>query len=369
MRVSCISFTAKGSALNKQISKMLIDSGEACQAYAMARYAEENGLKPLEEPLREWCGRMFPENDALIFIGACGIAVRGIAPYVKDKRTDPAVIVIDERANYVISLLSGHIGGANELTDRIARLTGAVPVVTTATDVNSTFAVDVFARKNDLHIDSMPYAKRVSAQILDGMPIGFFSAYPVEGRVPSALKSWSQGDPVPDTGVVVTTRTDMKYFPHTLCLYPKIVHVGVGCRKNTAFERIEKKILEALQLHHISVYAVASLASIDLKKDEQGILKFADKYNLEFHTYSSEELLAVEGEFTESLFVQSITGVSNVCERAAILDCQNACKELPVAGSAGSERNSRKTRIIQKKLPGDGVTVALAIEEWSVRFE
>lgn len=354
MKVSCISFTARGSALNKSISDMLISQGESCSAYAMARYASENGLKPLEEPLREWCGRMFPENDALIFVGACGIAVRGIAPYVKDKRTDPAVIVIDERGNYVISLLSGHIGGANELTDRIAKLTGAVPVVTTATDVNYTFAVDVFARKNNLYIDSMPYAKRISSQILDGIPIGFFSSYPVEGTLPCVLKPWGKNEIVPDTGIVVTSRTNMKYFPHTLCLIPRTVHIGVGCRKNISAQMVEQKILEALEANHVSMHALASLASIDLKKDEKGILAFGEKYGLDFHTYSAEELMTVEGEFTESLFVQSVTGVSNICERAAVLD---------------GERNGHKTRIIQKKTPGDGVTIALAVEEWSVRFE
>ena len=147
MKISCISFTANGSRINRQLEQWFMEQGEECDCRAFARYAEEAGVRPLEGSFRDWCREHFQSSDVLIFIGAAGIAVRGIAPWVADKKTDPAVLVIDEQGNFVISLLSGHMGGANEMALRTARFLGAVPVITTGTDVNHTFAVDVFAAK------------------------------------------------------------------------------------------------------------------------------------------------------------------------------------------------------------------------------
>lgn len=119
----------------------------SCEGYALEKYGKEAGIPAIAPSLPAWTERMFQEMDAILFIGACGIAVRSIAPYVKSKKTDPAVLCMDEQGKFVISLLSGHIGGANELTEEVAAVTGAVPVITTATDVNHKFAVDVFAVK------------------------------------------------------------------------------------------------------------------------------------------------------------------------------------------------------------------------------
>ena len=134
----------------------------------MERYAEMFQLFSLKDSLREWTENSFEECDALIYIGACGIAVRAIAPFVKDKFTDPAVISMDELGGYIIPLLSGHVGGANELAMEIANITGGVAVISTATDVNGAFAVDVFAKKNDLKLANKELAKLISADILDG---------------------------------------------------------------------------------------------------------------------------------------------------------------------------------------------------------
>ena len=125
----------------------------------------------------EWTNRQFGQADAIIFVCACGIAVRSIAPFVKSKKTDPAVLVVDECGKYVISLLSGHLGGANELAETVARLLGALPIITTATDLHHQFAVDVFAKKNGCAIASMKAAKEFSAAMLAGESVGFYSEY------------------------------------------------------------------------------------------------------------------------------------------------------------------------------------------------
>ena len=145
MKLAAVSFTENGSRLNQGIRDLLEREGVEVAAYTKERYAEKYGLIPLVTSLHDWTADMFDEKDALLFIGASGIAVRSIAPFVADKRKDPAVVVMDEKGQFVISLLSGHLGGANELTGKIANLTGAIPVITTATDVNGRFAVDIFA--------------------------------------------------------------------------------------------------------------------------------------------------------------------------------------------------------------------------------
>lgn len=373
MKISLISFTRQGGMLCQTLFYGLLRQGHDCEGFCMPKYAGEWGLTPLEEPLRDWCGRRFSQSDAIVFVGACGIAVRGIAPFVRDKREDPAVAVVDERAGFVISLLSGHIGGANELAWKIAALTGACPVVTTATDVNGLFAVDVFARQNGMAIENMACAKRISAALLDGEPVGFCSDFPVEGEIPPELRrdrkeSFSEGakpaeekpeqkapeeiDPqrIPQLGIAVTLRETEQPWPLTLRLYPRVVTIGIGCRRDTPAERIERKAQEALGTLGIPVCCICQAASIDLKKEERGILDFCRKYGIPYRTYSGDELREAQGDFSPSAFVASVTGVDNVCERAAVL-----------AAEQGT--------LIRKKYAGDGVTIALAVKKWSVCFE
>ncbi|MBR6258633.1 MAG: hypothetical protein IKR21_00285 [Oscillospiraceae bacterium] len=141
---------------------------------------------PIDTPCTDFCGRLFSERDALIFVSAAGIAVRSVAPFIKDKRTDPAVICIDERGKNVIPLLSGHIGGANALALRIADHLGASPIITTATDVNGKFSVDKWAAENGFMIDNMKAAKAVSAAILK-WDVPLCSDLPVKGELPPGV--------------------------------------------------------------------------------------------------------------------------------------------------------------------------------------
>lgn len=384
MKISCISFTANGSRINRRLEQWFQKQGQECDCRALARYAEEAGVRPLEGSFRDWCREHFYSSDVLIFISAAGIAVRGIAPWVADKKTDPAVLVIDEQGNYVISLLSGHIGGANEMTLQVARFLGAVPVITTGTDVNHTFAVDVFAAKNRLLIEDMQLAKKTAAALIDKKQAAFASELPVKGKIPSALQyrqlsllkneenenpagseptgestehGFSEEDVSAAPGICVTVHRagsrEGSPFPETLRLIPSCVYLGIGCRKDTPCELIEKKVSQVMDTCRLDWQAVAGVASIDLKKDEAGLKQFCRNHDLPFTVYTAEELKAVEGEFTPSRFVGSVTGVDNVCERAAARSCMKA----------------GRYRMILKKTAGDGVTVAIAMEDRSVEFE
>ena len=165
-------FTEPGRALGRDLAGQLEDSWQII-------WYESN--------LKDWCRARFADASAILFISACGIAVRTIAPFLQSKTKDPAVLVMDEQAHHVISLVSGHIGGANELAEEIGARTGAVPVITTASDVRGKIAVDVFAKKNALGIASMKDAKKIEAAILRGEPVGVYCEGAVEGSCPSEL--------------------------------------------------------------------------------------------------------------------------------------------------------------------------------------
>lgn len=246
---------------------------------------------PVDRPesVREWTKAHFAGADALLFIGACGIAVRAVAPHIVSKLSDPAVLVMDEKGEHVISLLSGHLGGANALCLQIARLTGARPVITTATDLNRLPAVDVWAKENDCAIENPENIKRVSAAVL-------------------------RHDEV---GVMITERALTPPFPATLVLRPRTLYLGAGCKKNAEPAAFERAALAFLDLCGVSVLSVKALCSIDLKKEEAAMTVFAARYGVPFFTFSKEELLPLEGVFSVSEYVKKVTGVDCVCERAA----------------------------------------------------
>lgn len=303
MTAAILAFTRRGATLGKVLAEALDAS-----LHVPARFADEVGAEAYDS-LEGWTARMWGEKDALIFVGACGIAVRAIAPHVKDKFTDPAVVSVDEAGKFVVPLLSGHVGGANELAIRVAVLTEGQAAISTATDVNGLFAVDVWARERDMAITDRTLAKEVSAALLEGKRVGFASdfGHPCPGGLT---------DGPAELGVWVTDRTGAGPFSRTLRLAPQSLILGIGCRRGT-----EQAAIEALTSAALAGYeprAVAAVATIDLKKDEPGLLAFCQAHHLPLRTFPAEVLAAAEGDFTPSDFVKSVTGVDNVCERAAV---------------------------------------------------
>lgn len=374
MKISIISFSRSGYRIGEMLSWFLGEGGHEVEAFTKSKYTKKildesqveaddkafrnvkEFAKPIDSSLRDWTGRRFAQSDAIIFIGACGIAVRSIAPFVSSKKTDPAVVVIDEQGKFAISLLSGHIGGANELTEEISNLLHATPVITTATDINNKFAVDVFAKTNGCYISDMTMAKEISAALVNGNSVGFASDFPWVGEIPKELQLLDEEDETkekPEMGIYVTNSYMKHPFVHTLYLVPKIITLGVGCKKDTPADTVEKVVRKACDELLIPSVSMELVASIDLKKEEQGILEYCKERNLPFETYSAEQLKEVEGSFAESKFVEETTGVDNVCERSAIL---------------GSSKHGEKSNLILRKYAEDGVTAALARRKWSVQF-
>ena len=264
--------------------------------------------------LHTWVNESFLSADRIVFIGAVQIAVRLIAKELKSKLSDPAVVVIDDNARYCIPILSGHIGMANEFALEISRTIGAEPIITTATDINNKFAVDVFARKNNLEIINPEKIKSVSSKILSEHTIVISSDCPILGEVPS--------------DVIVDNRYDCDvYISPFLCendspimLVPNAVSIGIGCKKNTDSKYLKDCYYDFLSVNRISHKAISRFATIDLKRDETAIINLGRETHIPIEFFSAIELNNVSGAFSKSDFVKSITGVDNVCERSALIN-------------------------------------------------
>ena len=339
MKIAVFAYSRQGCKTARRVIAHFAD--QEIQAYTMERF-EEAGFLPICRPSKSFYGPIFNNVDAMVFVGSVGIAVREIAPHVRDKATDPAVISIDELGRFSVPLLSGHIGGANALALDLANALGAIPVITTATDINKKFSVDAWAARKGLVIASLSRAKAVSAAILE-QDVPLKSDYPIVTNLPGGVVLADSGD----VGIRISVFKDEPY-KQTLRLIPKILHLGIGCRKGTPAETIREAVDEVLLAHNIDRRAIKCAASIDLKAEEPGLLAFCQEWKLPMIFFSAEELKSVPGDFTPSAFVQSVTGVDNVCERAALI---------------GAEK------LIVKKTARNGVTVALAQEHWEVRFE
>ncbi len=337
--ITLFAYSKKGIETARRIGETLSDE---LRFYTAERLAEGKFL-PIPKPSAPLYEEAFNSSDALIFVSSCGVAVRSIAPYIKSKTSDPAVIAADETGRFVISLLSGHLGGANALSERIAESIGATPVVTTATDSNGLFSVDAWAKNNGFAISDMGIAKAVSAAILE-REVPFISDFEIKGALPKGLCGGEEGD----IGVYATYADESaEPFSKTLRLIPKCVVLGIGCRRGTPAERIKYAVDKALAYNGIDIRAVKQVCSIDLKKDEAGLCGYCREAGLPVSFYSAEELEAVKGDFTSSGFVRSVTGVDNVCERAAM-----KCAD----------------ELIIRKTAENGVTVAAALQKTEVRF-
>lgn len=307
-----------------------------------------DGMDPVllgkEDDLKEYVSRAFEEAEALIFICACGIAVRLIAPFIVHKARDPAVIVIDEKLKHCIPVLSGHLGGANALALRIASFTGAEAVITTASDINGMTAVDMFAKDNGFAITDLEKAKEYTAALLSGetlyvindakdvtgemiLPEGYaFTGEPdgMDSRSGMDDRNGMDGCNITDDRCVI--RITYKRSAHAdacdreLILIPRCLKLGIGCRKGVSKERIEEAAVKCFEKHGLYLDAVSQVCSIDLKKDEEGISEFSLDRGIGFTVYPADELNSLEGDFSRSDFVKDHTGVDNVCERSALME-------------------------------------------------
>ena len=324
MKPAFLSFTDRGQALAQRLSEALGGTVWRCNA-------------PLN--LRDWTSQRFQDSQALVYVGAVGIAVRAIAPHLESKTKDPAVVAVDERGNYAIPLASGHLGGANDLARRIAKLCGGVAVITTATDVNGVFSVDAWARHQNCRVCNPEGIKAVASKCLAGETVSLSRDWPVKGVPPEGVCLTGAADAM----VRLSLRREDRQ--GILRLVPRILVLGVGCRRGTTAGTLERVLGELVEARGIEPQGIYAGASIDLKKDEGGLVEFCAAHGWPLETFSAQALRAVTGDFTASPFVEQVTGVDNVCERSAVL------------GGGGT--------LVEKKYAAQGVTLALAARPYT----
>ena len=207
------------------------------------------------ESLSDWTKRVFQPGNNLLFIGAAGIAVRAIAPYVREKQSDPAVVVMDEKANWCIPILSGHLGGANLLANKLAKMTGAQAAITTATDVRGVWAVDSWAKQEGLTVVNPSGIKEISAGLLQGQTKKLFSEFPISGKLPEGLVFSDAASC--DIYIGIHRLTDRKQEP--LYLIPAALIAGIGCRKGAQREQLDALFEEVLEQNNVWQQAVQKI--------------------------------------------------------------------------------------------------------------
>lgn len=361
-QITIAGFTTNGCVLAQKIVSEL----EGARAWAPHRISEEVGL-PGFDSVGAWAGEAFAHGyDGIVFVGACGIAVRAIAPYVASKMHDPAVVCVDEAGTWAISLLSGHVGGANDLARRIARIVGGTPVVTTATDVRDVFAIDEWAARQGLVIANPQLIKHVAGALLEGghvgvrvgrqvyvdgtLPAGFVREE-CAGDTSSASDTNDTGDirkpcpagAAPDSAdashvlhahVHIGPELPCASDPDTLHLITRNAVVGVGCRRGCEPATLQDCVEAALVGLGLAPESVCALATIDLKAAEPAVVELAAKHSWLLRTFSAQALAAQSGDFASSEFVRAHVGVDNVCERA--LACCGATRILDKQAHQGT---------------------------------
>lgn len=333
MIICVVSFTKNGKEKEAELKKLFPE------IIWISNFSHSN--------LHDFVKNAFSKKLPILFISSCGIAVREISPYIKNKFSDSPVLVMDEKSKFIIPILSCHLGGANKIAKNLSAKLSAFPVITTASDVQEKFSIDVFAKNNGLIILNRDGIKKISSKILNNEIINVW----INEKI-----NYSKLD-VPKCFKIISANEDFKFADvkidfakeKTNCilqLRPKLYCVGIGCKKNKSFEELydflKRVLIENLNLMPDEV---SSISSIDIKKSEMGLLILSQFLNIPFYTYSTEKLNSVKGNFSESDFVKKTTGVSNICERAAKL-------------SSGEDG-----KIILKKTSFNGMTIALAKQE------
>lgn len=348
MKIAIIAITRNGARLGARLSEGLPGSG----LYIPPKLGDHVRCPATVFPecLKDLMARLWRTVDGLICLMASGIVVRMIAPHLEGKDRDPAVVVMDDAGKFAVSLLSGHLGGANRLAEECARLTGATPVITTATDANGLPSFDSIAREQGWAIDDLSRIKVLNSLLLEDAEIAVVDP---TGQVEqsccgrgkltfhsdfqAALRSGAQGF------LFVTNRRlpPQVQSPRLLVLHPRNLVLGIGCNSGTSAEEIEEVVLTNLKRLFLSIKSVRSIATAAAKRDESGLLAVAEKYDLPVVFYESGELNAIRTPTPPSQHALEAIGANGVAEPAALLASGNG-------------------NLILKKVKSGNVTLAVA---------
>lgn len=320
MKLAILSVSRQGFAL----SKNLLEGYPQAAVYTSGPWREA-GARAIEPDLKTLTGQLFSEMDALIFIMASGIAVRMVAPYLKGKDTDPAVIVMDDQGRWVIPLLSGHLGGANALAQEIAERIHAQPVITTATDGKGLTAVDMLALGHNWTITSLDAAKKATAALLEGETIRVCSWRPLTVELPDGYEQTNDPDENYRGWKIIVTPYTHQPAEKEVWLIPRCITLGMGCRKDAGYEAVLSLVALGLEETGLDSRAVSHIATIDLKAAEPSLIRLSKELEAPLVTFSAEALSQIALQFPQSEFVKKTTGVGAVSEPAGYLASGGRC--------------------------------------------
>lgn len=349
MMTAVIALTKNGSRLACRVGKRLGADIYLKQEFAVEAVSE--GTQTVSEitgGFTSFIGELMKRYEGLIFIMACGIVVRAVAPHLEDKTSDPAVVVMDEKGRYAVSLLSGHIGGANALAEEVALVTSGQAVITTATDVNGVISFDVFAKENDLIIENIGELKYISSELANGGKVGLLSDKKVVVNTGNVVRVGMNpeenftGNDKLNNHVVLSSREDIRPAGgNVLYLRPRCLVLGIGCKKGVAAKDIRNAVEDFMMKNNRSIFSLKCAATVEIKRDEPGIVEFCREQELELKIVFREEIKKVEDSFSSSAFVRKNIGVGSVAE---------PCSVLAVPGA----------RLICPKTVYSGITLALS---------
>lgn len=297
------------------------------EIFAPSKFADTTNANWYDDSTTAKIAELYKNNDAVICIFSLGAVIRLIAPYLGDKKTDPAVIVLDDKANFVISALSGHLGGANELANELAKKLGATAVITTAADVNKTIPVDLVGRKFGWNIDDDSTVTKVSAHMVNDEKIGVYQDAGErnwwDGDLPKnvttydALEKLEQSD---SKGFLIISDKKItgKILKNAVVYRPKTLVVGVGLHGNTTKEKILEGLNACLEKFNLSSKAVAKFASLKKPQEINSLVEAAKEFGVSVEYFEREELSKVRIP-NPSVMVEAFEGTASVSEAASIL--------------------------------------------------
>ena len=336
-RLAVWAVTPNGAKLTDRLADSLPDA----DIYVSRNLAEKKSTRIQFEKLSATLEEKFAQYNGHIFIMSTGIVVRLLAPLIQSKTRDPAVVVVDDLGINAISLLSGHIGGANELTYKIAQIIRANPVITTATDINAVPAIDVLAIENGLVIENPGAIKTVNMALLKREEIGVHDPFNFLAGKLQNLESAAFQILAHDINKILQqsdiTKIPIVYIddaindlPSTaLILRPSTLVAGIGCNRGTDAQEISTHLKEVLESHRLASTSLQCLASIDVKNDEAGLIEVAESLELPLIFFNRGELNQVKGIENPSPVVEKHVGVKSVCEAAAILASRDGTLIVP----------------------------------------
>lgn len=323
-KVSIIAITKNGIKIGQELKKF----SNSWKVYAPSKFSDnDDTVEWYSEPTSNKIAELFQTSDALVCIFSLGAVIRLVSPYIKDKKTDPAVLVIDDQAKFVISVLSGHLGGANELTEDISEKLGSTPVITTAADVNKTIAVDLLGKEFGWEIEDDSTVTKTSALMVNEEEIGVYQDVGEKNwwnkKLPINVIIYSSFDELKKSQakgfLIITDKeiTENDILEKSVVYRPQTLVVGVGLHGDTTKETIREGLKGCLEKFQLSAKSIAKLVSIKKPKDVQGLIDLGNEMNVPVEYFDKEELAQIQIP-NPSEMVQAFEGTPSVSEAAAI---------------------------------------------------